>query len=135
MFQPIRTNYFTGERKQGMKWRIQFILLVTLMSCFVIGGIHLAEKGTQRVDGAWGSSQSFNINRADSGSLEMTVLGKSYSIEDEGIVPFTGQAPVESGNVAQDTKQEHNLFSAAGNTFGGWLSGVAKKVVTRFQER
>jgi hypothetical protein len=66
-----------------VKWRLQFIFLVMLMAFLILGGIHLAEQGTQRLDGFTdGPSQSFHITRENQGEIEMTVLGKQYSVKE-----------------------------------------------------
>jgi hypothetical protein len=66
-----------------MKWRLQFIFLVMLMAFLILGGIHLAEEGTRQLDGFTdGPSQSFHITRANQGEIEMTVLGKQYSVKE-----------------------------------------------------
>jgi hypothetical protein len=64
-----------------MKWRLQFFLLLIIMSALTVGGIHLAEKGTRKIDGhVDGPVQSFSIVRAEQGELEVLVFGRQYSL-------------------------------------------------------
>lgn len=76
-----------------MKWRIQFFLLVAVMGAFVLGGIHLAERGIKRVDGFTnGPVQSFQIARQENGRLEMTVFGRQFSFY-QNPEAFTADTP------------------------------------------
>ncbi|HJV44598.1 MAG TPA: DUF3679 domain-containing protein [Bacillota bacterium] len=97
-----------------MKWRIQFLILVTVMSGLVLGGIHLAEEGIQRVDGMRSSSEAFHIARAESGKLEMTVLGRHYQLQDQGIITVP---------------ERKNWMSITGNTLGGWITTTVKGMI------
>lgn len=88
-----------------MKWRFQFILLVLIMACMIMGGIHLAERGIQRVDGIQdGPAESFHVARLENGKLEMTVLGKEYFIKDETVLPVFGS--LSSPPLANDEYRE-----------------------------
>lgn len=107
-----------------MKWRIQFIFLVVSMFGLILGGIHLAEKGIQRVEGTQdGPAQSFHIARLENGRLDMTVLGRDYSLDKEAISPV-----IETFSAAGDssTEQEHpSSFSEMGN----WIATSVQKLL------
>lgn len=113
-----------------MKWRIQFILLVMVMSCLVIGGIHLAEKGIQRVEGTEdGPVQSFNIARVDQGKMEMTVLGRQYSITNQQDLPH--EEMTQDSSVSSPPSQQHmeNWASTIGNRVGRWMTTSTQKLM------
>ncbi|MEW9667337.1 DUF3679 domain-containing protein [Ammoniphilus sp. 3BR4] len=112
-----------------MKWRIQFILLVMVMSCLVIGGIHLAEKGIQRVEGTEdGPAQSFHIARVDQGKMEMTVLGKQYSLSSQNTIleESLPQSPVSSGS---HDRSIENWASSMGNHVGRWMTSATQELM------
>ncbi|WP_167577566.1 DUF3679 domain-containing protein [Ammoniphilus sp. YIM 78166] len=105
-----------------MKWRIQFIVLVMFMSCLVIGGIHLAEKGIHRVEGLdHEPKQSFDITRAEHGKLEMTVLGRQYSLEQD-IIPERSSPPPSE-------RPSENWASKIGNEVGTWMTLASQKLM------
>lgn len=114
-----------------MKWRIQFILLVMVMTCFVIGGIHLAEKGIQRVEGTEdGPTQSFHIARVDQGTMEMTVLGKQYSLSSQ-VSMLEESLPKDPSPVSTIEKETPivNWTSSIGNHVGRWMTSATQKLM------
>jgi hypothetical protein len=116
-----------------LKWRLQFIMLVMLLPGVMIGGIYLAEKGTQRVDGIRdGPAQSFSIVRMEDGMLEMTVLGRQYFVHDgRQVQPPSSKsldAKQEDENSAAHSK---NWFSEVGNFIGNQIRSFTRGLLDR----
>ena len=110
-----------------MKWRLLFILLVLTAGCMIIGGIHLAEKGIQRIDGIQdGPAQSFQIIRLENGVMEMTVLGREYSLKETPVLPMMKAVP-RSPLPVQDIIEERNAW---GNQIGQWLTSFSQKMTS-----
>lgn len=110
-----------------MKWRIQFIFLVVTMFGLIMGGIHLAEKGIQRVEGTQdGPTQSFHITRLENGILDMTVLGKDYSLKNEAITPVFQTLPAAGVSGANQEQPS----GSAGYWIGNWIASYSQKLLS-----
>lgn len=112
-----------------MKWRLQFISLVIFAGCMIMGGIHLAEKGVQRIDGIHnGPAQSFQITVLDNGKMEMTVFGREYSmLEEQGLSDM--QSIPASALPEKEQDQERTVW---GNQIGHWLTSTTQKLTNWF---
>jgi len=92
-----------------------------------MGGIHLAERGIQRIDGIQnGPVQSFQITRMDNGSMEMTVLGREYFIRDMPNLPVLQSSP-NPPPPDQDMDRERKAW---GNQIGYWLTSYTQKLTS-----
>ena len=116
-----------------MKWRLQFISLALTMGLLMITGIHLAEKGIQRVEGiSDGPAQSFQVTQREDGKMEMTVLGREYSLQDTNVLPI-----FQSESSTRDpTEDEYKSRHSWGNQIGHWMTSISQKAlnwVTRFE--
>lgn len=112
-----------------MKWRLQFILLVLFTGCIIMGGIHLAERGIQSIDGIQnGPAQSFQITRLDNGKMEMTVLGRDYSIQEMPSLPVMQSSP----NTPPPANGKERERTAWGNQIGQWLTSYTQKLTSWF---
>jgi hypothetical protein len=104
-------------------------MLVMLLPGVMIGGIYLAEKGTQRVDGIRdGPAQSFSIVRMEDGMLEMTVLGRQYFFHDGRQIPPPSSTNQEDENSAAHSK---NWFSEVGNFIGNQIRSFTRGLLDR----
>lgn len=109
-----------------MKWRFQFIFLVVAMFGLIFGGIHLAEKGIQRVEGTQdGPAQSFHIARLENGKLDMTVLGRDYTLDKEALRPVI-ETFSPSGVSSAD---QAPLSESTGDELKSWMSSYVQRVL------